>query len=408
MNFKLITLIGRRFAKTGTRKGFLNFARTIAFISVMLGSAALIISLSVLDGFDSKLRESAVKFTSHIQIHGFNGIPIHSYHSAINAIQKDFPSINTIDAVIERQSLIRSKSAIEGVLVKGIDTNYNIGGYKNNGEDGSVRFSTVKSKEIVIGRRLAEKLNLRTGDKIVMFSLENAGSGNEFNPEIDQFIVTGIYHTGFEKYDESVVYIPIMAACQFYKISENESTSLEIMLKDIAHIDTVASALQEYVGYKYICNTVYELHSAVFSWIELQKAPIPLVLGLISIVAVFNIITILLITIVEKTRSISILRSIGMKNSDLLILFVFQGVFLAVLGSFAGCLLGLGFGILQDNYGIIKLQGEIYYLDTLPVKLSLWHYEIVIGCCFVLSIIASLIPSLAAIRITPVKGLRFR
>jgi lipoprotein-releasing system permease protein len=407
MNFKLIYLIGKRFSQTGRRRGFLNFARTIAFLSVMLGSAALIISLSVLDGFDAKLRESAVEFTSHIQIHGFNGIPVQSYHSAIKAIKKNFPDIKYIDAVIERQSLIRSKSSLEGVQVKGIDEDYNIGGLKNKIVEGTFGFSTDTAKEIVLGKRLAEKLKVKTGDKIVMFSLENVDVTDQFNPEIEQFVISGIYHTGFAKYDESIIYMPIATASKFYKVPMEEASTLEITLKDISLIDSIAPAIQEFVGYKYICNTVYELHSAIFSWIELQKAPIPLVLGLISIVAVFNIITILLIMIVEKTRSISILRSIGMKNRDLLTLFVFQGVFIAILGSIVGCLLGFGFGLIQDTYGLIKLQGDIYYLDTLPIKLSLWHYEIVIGCCIVLSIVASLLPSLAAIRITPIKGLRF-
>jgi len=173
MNLKLISIIGRRFARSSSRRGFLNFARSVAFISVLLGAASLVISLSVLDGFDYKLRQNAVKFTSQIQIHKLNEETLNSFPMVINVLKKNFPAIKTIDPVIERQSIIRSKSTIEGIQVKGIEPGYDIGDIRSNVSEGSLDFSNHEAKEIVIGKTLAQKLNVIPGDKIVLFSIES-------------------------------------------------------------------------------------------------------------------------------------------------------------------------------------------------------------------------------------------
>jgi lipoprotein-releasing system permease protein len=183
---------------------------------------------------------------------------------------------------------------------------------------------------------------------------------------------------------------------------------LEIDLKDIADVKRLTPIIEETVGFPYYALNVFELHSSMFAWIDLQKAPIPIVLGLISIVAVFNIITILLVTIVEKTRSIGILRSLGMKNRGILALFVTQGVAIGTAGAVTGCLLGFLFGFTQNAFKIISLNSDIYFLDALPVDMSAWHFVLVLSASIFCSFLAALVPSLIAVRISPVKSLRFR
>jgi lipoprotein-releasing system permease protein len=170
----------------------------------------------------------------------------------------------------------------------------------------------------------------------------------------------------------------------------------------------LASKIEDLLGYPFFCYTVFDLHSSMFAWIELQKAPIPLVLALISIVAVFNIITTLLITVVEKTHSIGIFKALGMKSKDILLIFVFQGVFIGLMGTLTGCSLGFLACLLQKTYGIIKLQGDIYFLDTLPMQISLWHYAVVGSLSIILSFISSFIPASIAVRVNTIKAIRFK
>jgi lipoprotein-releasing system permease protein len=146
----------------------------------------------------------------------------------------------------------------------------------------------------------------------------------------------------------------------------------------------------------------------MFAWIELQKEPIPIVLGLISIVAVFNILTILLITVVEKTHSIGILRALGLTNREIISIFIYQGTSIGFFGTLLGCGLALAFSIVQQQYGLIHLPGEIYFMDKLPVAINPIHYVIVIGISVVLSLAATLIPSFIAVKINTIKALRFK
>ena len=227
-------------------------------------------------------------------------------------------------------------------------------------------------------------------------------------PDIEKFRLKGIYETGMAQYDDIYVYIPFKKSASFFKMPENRASSIDIMLYDVNEAPAVAKNIEELLGYPYFCYTVYDLHKAIFTWIEYQKAPIPLVLGLISIVAVLNIITILLITVVEKTHSIGILRAIGMKKSGIISIFVFQGTTIGLIGTLTGCSLGFFLCWLQLHFSIIKLDGSVYFLDTLPIKLSLWHYEIVISISILLSVLATFIPSFIASKISPIRAIRFR
>jgi lipoprotein-releasing system permease protein len=189
---------------------------------------------------------------------------------------------------------------------------------------------------------------------------------------------------------------------------DNSAASVDIMLYDINTAAYVSKKMNLSLGYPYYAYTVFDLHSAIFAWIELQKAPIPLVLGLISIVAVFNIVTILLITVVEKTHSIGILRALGMPRNNIIRIFIIQGLSIGLVGTLLGCGIGLTVGLIQQHYQIFKLHGEIYFLDTLPVRFEAWHFITVISVSLVLSFLATLIPAFIAARIQPIRAIRFK
>ena len=392
--------------QSGKRRRFVNFARIVALLSVILGSLALIISLSVLEGFDSMLKDTAIKFTSHISIRSYNSRNIYSYY-----IREKLPLIKEIkdySFVIEREGLVRTKSFIEGVMIRSFDPQHDLTNLKNNIIEGTFNFSEKSAKDVIIGKGLARKLKVKSGDSVVLFAMKKEFSASGAIPELEKFRVSGIYETGMSQYDDIYLYIPYQTATDFLSMPSNQASSVDVMLYDVQTAPAVSGKIQNLLEYPYYCYTVFDLHRPIFTWIEYQKEPIPLVLGLISIVAVLNIITILLITVVEKTRSIGILRALGMTRKQILSLFVFQGTSIGLLGTLIGCGLGLTLCWLQLHFSLIKLDGSIYFLDTLPVKISVWHYVIVIGCSLLLSFLATLIPASIATKISPIRAIRFK
>ena len=316
--------------------------------------------------------------------------------------------IQNVVPVVEREGLISSGEYVEGVIIRGFDLKYDITGLNKNLIVGKFAFSSENKNDVVIGNRLAAKLNAKIGSSLVIYAIQGDSLTNMRMPEIERFVVSGIYETGMAQYDDIYVYIPYEKALSLFKMPENSASSFDILLHNIDDAGNVSKEISKQMGFPYYAYSVFDLHSAIFAWIELQKAPIPLVLGLISIVAVFNIVTLLLITVVEKTHSIGILRALGMSKSNIIRIFIIQGITIGVAGTLIGCGIGFAAGWIQQTYKIFSLQGEVYFLDSLPVRFEFWHFAVVIGSSFLLSFLATLVPSFIASRIQPIRAIRFK
>lgn len=399
--------IARRYANPRNSKRFLSFVSLIALASIALGSMALIISLAVLDGFERELRENSVKFTSHIQVQTFGRQDIENYHRPLELLRTAVPNIAAVSMYVAREGIIRSSSFLDGVLVKGIYPKNDISGLRENIVRGNFDFGSDNAYEIIIGEKLARRLNVDTGGKVVIYSI--TGEPSLTNPPIvEEFRVKGIYATGMTAYDDLYVYIPFVTAADLFSLPPDGATGFDILVRDISQLDTTSERIQDVLGYPYYPRTVYEMYGAMFAWIELQKKPIPIILGLISIVAVFNVVATLLMLVVEKIPSIGVLRALGMKRSGILRIFLSQGLTFGAVGTLSGCLLGFLACWLQATYKIISLKGEIYFLDAVPIEFALWHYLVVIGVSMFFCFLATLIPSFIASRIRLLRALQFR
>lgn len=406
MKFQIASFVARRYGQSYRRRRFISFTRLVAFLSVMIGSMALILSLSVLDGFEQALRENAVKFTSHIHLVGFRNKALPNYQSVTAKLSQEIPEIKSVAPTIEREGLVRSHGEIEGVRLKGIDAQTEITLRPKRIVEGAFAFSNLRASEVLIGKKLARKLNCTAGDTLIITTILTDENGQP-NPLIRQFKLVGIYETGMSQYDDIYVYLPLETSRVFFQFPENSVSGYDIMLHSIDNINSVARKIEELLGYPYFVLTVTDLNSSMFAWIELQKKPIPIVLGLISIVAVLNVLTMLLISVVEKTHSIGILRAIGMQRRDIMRVFIIQGVGVGAAGTFAGCGIGYLICALQYWFKIIHLEGDVYFVDVLPIAFSIWHLVTVVGFSLLISLLATLIPAWIATRISPVQALRF-
>ena len=339
---------------------FINFAKYFATASVIIGVVVLIIALAVLEGYNKTLRENAIKFTSHIQLQKFDRGKIDNYENIESILYKHFPQIRLIEPVVQSEALIKSKKNIEGVMLRGIDPNTRIANIQDAIKWGNFNFA--KPNSIIIGKRLADKLSADVGDSVLIFSINSFKNLAQLDYNIESFVITGIFESTMAQYDDIITFVNLSDAQKLLNLSSNQSTNLDIMISDLTIIDTLSHSIDKTLSYPYFTYTVFDLHRSIFSWIELQREPIPIVLGLIVIIAVLNITTTLLILIIEKINEIDILRALGLKQKEIVRIFVRLGLKIGIIGSFVGGAIALLLSILQEEFEIIRVNGEIYYV----------------------------------------------
>lgn len=390
--------------KGGATGSLLSFATLITFISVMLGSTALILALAILSGFERELRDNAIRFSSHIEITGFNKRLLTDYAGTIDTLRRITPSLQSISAFISSEGIARSPHFVDGVLVRGIQPHQPIAGGSAI-QKGASSFSRPDAHEVIIGKRLAEKLRLDVGEKFTLYSIRGELRGGM--PVVEQFRVIALYETGLSQYDDVYVYIPFVTAQQIFQIPPDAVSGYSIMLQNVQQAKDVASALEQRLGYPYFVLTVFELYDSMFAWIELQKEPVPLILGLISIVAVFNVVATLFMTVVQKIPSIGTIRALGVSRRFITRIFLMQGFCIGAAGTIMGCIIGGIVSWAQATFQVISLKGEIYFLSSIPINAEIWHYAVVIGMSIVLSVAAAYFPAVIGSRISIVRALQF-
>ncbi|MCK9281832.1 MAG: ABC transporter permease [Melioribacteraceae bacterium] len=369
----------------------------------------VILALSVLQGFETSISEKIVNLNAHLKVTGFSNRNLPGYKEIIPELKKDFNQIESVSPFTSKLAIIKHKRLSEGISLIGIDTlndNSNLRRYIIEG-----KFSTGISGElhgVIIGKRLAEKLFIKIGDDITIFSIKNDNIPSPENPPaISKFKVTGIYESGMSEYDDLFAYTDLKFTQSFFGMN-NKISGYNIKLKDISKIESMEIKLQDYFRYPYYVRSIYRIHQNIFTWIDLQKEPIPIVLGLIILVAVFNIIGTILIIVLEKTGAIGILRSLGATRSTILKIFLTQGTIVSVVGIILGNVLAFLLSILQVNFNIISLPGTVYFVTSVPLVIEPIHYLIVSSVTLILAFFSSLIPSYIAANIKTVNAIKFQ
>ncbi|MEW6701470.1 MAG: FtsX-like permease family protein, partial [Bacteroidota bacterium] len=225
-------------------------------------------------------------------------------------------------------------------------------------------------------------------------------------PAIEQFFVSGIYESGMSEYDDLNAFINLYTAQKILGM-EDKISGYNIKVKDITKVKTLADQLQDFLGYPYYVRTIFQVHQNIFTWLELQKKPIPIVLGLIIFVAVFNIVGTLLIIVLERTNAVGILRSVGANRKLIIKTFLYHSVYLIAIGIAAGNILALAISLVQQQFDIISLPAKIYFVNKVPIAIELKNYLLVTVVTVVISLAASLLPAVIASKIKPISAIRF-
>lgn len=398
--------IAKRYLHSQRNQGFVSFITAIATLGVALGTATLIVALAVLGGFEQEITEKVIGFTSHVQIVGFQNQPLKDPDRSIAILEQQFPVIQSVAPFVSREALIRSREAVDGVLLKGIDPGIDNSMLNRYLVEGSHSLDREEGgmPHLVIGKKLAAKLAVEVGDRVTIFGL--ARGAEETHPRVMQFRVVGIYESGMAEYDDVYAFTGLRDAQILFQMPEAVS-GYDVFLRSLDRADAVADSASDLLGYPHYGRTVFENYRNLFSWIELQKKPVPLILFLIIVVATVNIVGTLLMLVLDRVREIGVLRSLGATGWEISRIFLRQGFTIAITGTFLGNLFALALCVAQLEFRFFSLPSDIYFMNSVPILLLPEYFLIVSAVTIVLCLLTALVPARLAARLNPVTAIRF-
>lgn len=405
----LNSFIAGRFLVSRGNSNFVSFITLISIAGVAIGVTALIIAVSILNGFEKEITEKTISIAAHIQITSHKQSGISDYQYAVNHLTdtSNHLDIVSIHPYVQHEAVIKFKDKTEGIVLKGVRNEDNIFANQRKIISGS---GILDSKDtnlipVIIGNKLAMKLGISVNSKV--FIIATNGIPSPMNPpNVKPFKVTGIYESGLKEYDDVLLYSDLKDIQRLFSMGSN-ITGLEVMLKDAGKITETEDKISKILGYPFYPKSIFEIYDGLFKWVKLQKKPIPIVLGLIIIVAAFNIIGFLLMIVLEKTEEIGILKSLGAGSIDVVKIFFYQGMLISVIGIILGNIFGYGLCFLQLKLDIIRIP-DLYYMSKVPILLDWQTGFIITGLTILLSVLVTIIPSYLASKLNPITSLRFK
>ncbi len=386
---------------------FLSLISTISILGICLGVAILIIALSVVSGFEKTLTKRIIELDSHIKIFTVDHRAKIDLVQVQKILSKFESEIDFVSPNLSKTVIITKKKNADGIILKGIVNPEYLDKVKANLIEGI--FSTENKNKILIGKSFAKRLFIEVNDKVLLVTQRNDDERtNEYYPEIEQFTVSGIYESGITDYDDIIAFTDLSSAQEFLTDGNNFINGVDLKLKNLENISVIVSEIRDQLEYPLYAQSIFEIHRNIFTWIELQKKPIPIVLSLIIIVAVFNIISTLFIMDIDKTSVIGILKSLGLKRRQIIYLFLFQGLKLTLYGIFLGNILAIILMSIQKQFNIIKIPSSIYFVTEVPFDFSISIFIMVSMITFILAMFASLSPSIISSKINPIKAIKFQ
>jgi len=374
---------------------------------VALGVTTLIIVISVMNGFENQLRNKILGVNAHIVVNKL-GEDISDITPLIEKI-KTVKGVDGVTPFIYRQAMLSSASSVSGVIVRGVDLNFdkNVTVFTKSVIKGSVNCLSDKNVNfIIIGKELAKLLAVGIGDSINMVSPFGRMTPMGMIPKMKKFKIGGIFTTGMYDYDSGLCYISMSAAQKFFNMGKTV-TGLEVKVKDIYKASAIAEKIKVKLKYPYWVRDWMEMNKNLFSALKLEQVTMFIILTLIIFVAAFNIASTLIMMVMEKNRDIAILKAIGAKSKDIMHIFIYEGLIIGVLGTISGAVLGILICLLLKKYQFISLPKDVYYISTLPVELNVLKISIIVLSSIVICFIATIYPAWQASKLKPSQILRY-
>jgi lipoprotein-releasing system permease protein len=399
-----LPLIAARHLRSKHKFSFTSFISYLAVAGLAIGVAVLILTLAVLDGFESEIEQKIIGFDGHIRIRGYFDRNLPEVDSHLDAILSNINDITASEPYISQAAMIRVGRDTHGIMVEGVPSSgiekiIATPQFITQGE-----FDLSGDGTVVMGAALANQLGLTVGKKVTLLDMANLGRPGKL-PGIRQFRIIGIYDTGLKDYDETVVYMSLSDAQALFGMPAQISGRI-VRLRDKDETESVSAAIAS-EGVLYISETWLDRHGRLFAWLRSQKQPMIIVFGLIALVAIFNISSALTMIVMEKNRDIGVLRAMGFSRRNISQLFLVEGGLVGLIGVGLGICLALIVGFLQIRYGFFRIPAEIYFMSQLAVKFHLQQFITVGAFGFLLALVATVYPAWKASGVQPADAVRY-
>jgi lipoprotein-releasing system permease protein len=389
----------------------------IALAGVALGLAVMIISVAVITGFKSEIRNKVIGFGAHIQVVSYNSRNSHEL-PPISRIQTFLPAIQQIEGVksvkafATKPGMIKTDESIQGIVFKGVDTDYDWSFFRNNLIEGQVPqlTDTSRIRDVLLSENISKLLKLKTGEQAVLYFINE----NEVTPRLLQLKVCGIYRTSLEEFDNLFVFGDLKQVQRLNDWQPDQISGFELTVSDFKRINEIEQQVRnETVNYSQNNNDIVRTENivsqyrAIFDWLSILDMNVWVILTLMALVAGFNMVSALLVLILERSTMIGVLKSLGSPGRSIRRIFLYLSVFITARGMLWGNVFGIGLILVQKWFHVIKLNPATYYVDVAPVHFSIVHILLLNLASLVVTTLMMIFPSYLVSKISPDKTIRF-
>lgn len=406
--------IGLRYTRTKRRNQFISLISLISMLGVGLGVAALIVVLSVMNGFQKELRTRILGVASHIQVTGADNT-LGNWQEVSSALSKN-PKVTGAAPYIMAQGMLSSDRAVNGAIIRGVlpQTESQVADIAKHMKAGRLENLAPGDFSIVLGSELARALGARLNDKVVLIAPQGQVTPAGILPRLKQFTVVGIFEIGMYEYDYGLAFIHIADAAKLYQLGDRVS-GVRLKLQDLFEAPQLAQTLNRESQGRYFVSDWTQEHANFFRAVQIEKKVMFIILLMIVAVAAFNIVSTLVMVVTDKQADIAILRTLGANPASILKIFMVQGMLIGIIGT----LLGLGGGVLlalnidvvvpaiERLFQVQFLSKDVYYISDLPSELAMSDVLFVGGISFLLTLLATIYPSWRASKVNPAEALRY-
>ena len=381
----------------------------IARIGITVGIAVMLISVSVVTGFQHAIRDKVAGFGSHITIANYDNneslepVPIPGNPPYLNQL-KALPGVEHVQQIATKAGILRVNDEIEGIVVKGIGADFDWDFFQKNLVEGNIfpTSDTAKSRNLIVSKDLCDRLNLKVGDPVQVFFIQKN------DRLVRKFKITGVYKTGFADFDRVYVLADIAHIRRLNEWTSDQTGVLEVKVEDFELMSPLADQIEEIIGFDQKASTILEQKPWIFDWLNLLDMNAIIIIVLMLIVSAINMVSAMLTLILEKTQVIGILKTLGMDNKSLKKIFALGGVKIASWGFIWGNMLGIGLLAFQYFTHAVQLDETNYYVSYVPVNLDIRNFLLVNLISLIMLAISIYLPLFILYSVSPLKAIRYK